>query len=487
MAENFHTLWQKTQIGMFWNAFEKIAIQGISFGLGIVLARLLTPHDYGTIGMLIIFLTFSNVFIDSGFSRALIQKQDRTEEDFSTVLIFNIVVSCLLYIILFFASPAIADFYETPELVGLQRVFFIIIIINSLSVVQSAKLQIKVDFKSIALINALSTIVSGSIAIYAAYQGAGPWALVIQAIINAVVSTVSYWIVGKWMPKTGFSKASFKRLFGFGSKLLACGVLSTTVSNIYNFIIGKYFNPASLGYYTRAQQFPEITAGTLNSVLINSTFPLMATLQDQNSELITTFKKLIKLSALVVFPAMLGLALLSEDLIDVLLGEQWLPAADFLFWIALSYMFVPLSALNLNLLNAIGRSDLFMKIDFSKVPIVFATMAITFPISLKAVVIGKAATAIIYYYMNTFMLGRLYGFGMLKQLAHIWKCIVSSIVMGGIVFGITFYIESTWLSLIVGVVSGITVYSTMLLILKEEECEFYINKVKQIFYRHNNE
>ena len=472
-----NNIWQKTKIGMFWNAFEKIAIQGISFGIGIVLARLLNPHDYGTIGMLIIFLTFSYVFIDSGFSRALIQKQDRTEEDFSTVLIFNIAVSCLLYVILFLASPVIADFYETPELVGLQRVFFIVLIINSLSVVQSAKLQIKVDFKSIALINAISTILSGSIAIYAAYQGAGPWALVIQSIINSVVSTVGYWIIGKWMPKTGFSKASFKRLFGFGSKLMACGLLSTTVSNIYNFIIGKYFNPASLGYYTRAQQFPEITAGTLYSVLNHSTFPLMATLQDQSNELMTTFKKLIKLSALVVFPSMVGLALLSEELIDVLLGEQWLPAADFLFWLALSYLFVPLSSLNLNLLNAIGRSDLFMKIDFSKVPIVFATMAITFPISLKAVVIGKAATAIIYFYMNGFMIGKLYNFGAFKQLACCWKGIVATAVMALVVYFVVSFIDDSLMCLIIGILTGIIVYAAMLVALKEDEFKALKEKV----------
>lgn len=468
---------QKTKVGMFWNAFEKIAIQGISFVLNIILARLLTPHDYGTIGMILIFLTFSNVFVDSGFSRALIQRQDRTEEDFSTSLIFNFVVSCLLYVILFFASPAIADFYESPELVGLQRVFFIVVILNSLTVVQSAKLQIKVDFKSIALINAISTILSGGIAIYAAYQGAGPWALVIQSIIKSAVSAICFWIIGKWIPTTGFSKASFKRLFGFGSKLLACGLLSTTVTNVYNLIIGKYYNPASLGFYTRAQQFPELTAGTLNSVLNNATFPLMATLQDKSEELISTFKKLIKLSALVVFPAMVGLAVLSEEVIDVLLGEKWLPAADLLFWLALSYVFIPLSSLNLNLLNAIGRSDLFMKIDFSKVPIIFATMAITFPISLKAVVIGKAVTAFIYFYMNTFMVGRLYGFGILKQLACCWKCIVATVVMALAVWLSVMFIEDCLIALAVGLLTGVTFYALMLVMLKEEEYKVLMEKI----------
>lgn len=461
---------------MFWNAFEKIAVQGISFVLNIILARLLTPHDYGTIGMLIIFLTFSNVFVDSGFSRALIQRQNRTEEDFSTSLIFNVVVSCLLYLILFVASPAIANFYDTPELVSLQRVFFLVIILNSLTVVQSAKLQINVDFKSIALINAAATILSGGIAIYAAYRGAGAWALVIQALIKAAVSAVCFWAVGRWIPKTGFSKESFKRLFGFGSKLLATGLMSTTITNINNLIIGKIYNPASLGFYTRAQQFPELTVGTLGSVLNNATFPLMATLQDKSDELMSAFRRLIRLSALVSFPAMVGLAVLSDDIIMVILGEKWMPAANLLFWLSLSYVFVPFSALNLNLLNAVGRSDLFMKIDFSKIPIIAITMAITFPISLKAVVIGKAVTAGIYFYMNTLMVKRLYRFGAIRQLLCVWKSIVATIVMAVVVWIVCSFIANNLISLLVGVATGIIVYAVMLVLLKEEEHRFLVDK-----------
>lgn len=474
-----HDIKQKTKVGMFWNAFEKIAVQGISFVLNIILARLLTPHDYGTIGMILIFLTFSNVFVDSGFSRALIQRQDRTEKDFSTVLIFNVLISILLYLILFFASPAIANFYDTPELVSLQRIFFLVIILNSLTVVQSAKLQIAVDFKSIALINAVATILSGGIAVLAAYKGLGVWALVIQTLIKSLVSVVCFWVVGKWIPKTGFDKESFKRLFGFGSKLLACGLLSTTVTNVYNLIIGKYYNPASLGFYTRAQQFPELTAGTLNSVLNNATFPLMTTLQDKRDELIQTFSRLIKLSALVVFPAMVGLAVLSEEIILVLLGDKWLPASDLLFWLALSYVFIPLSSLNLNLLNAIGRSDLFMKIDFSKVPIIAIMMVITFPISLKAVVVGKAVTAIIWFYMNGFMIGKLYQFGAFKQLVCCWKGIVATVLMAISVWFIKSFIDSPLEGLIVGILSGASVYVALLVALKEEEGKVLLEKIRR--------
>ena len=460
---------QKTKIGMIWNVFEKISIQLVSFVLNIILARLLTANDYGTVAMLAIFIAFSNVFIDSGFSRALIQKLDRTEKDFSTILIFNIGISILIYIILFFCSPAIAQFYKMPELIGLQRVLFIVIIINSFTVVQNAQLQIKVDFKKIALINSITTILSGVVGIIAAYNGLGPWALVIQSISKAIISTLCFWVIGRWIPKTGFSFTSFKKLFSFGSKLLLSGFLSATVNNIYRMIIGKVYTAESLGYYTRAGQFPDLTSGTVGSVLNTVTFPLLSSLQKENDNLINIFRRLIRITSMFVFPAMVGLAVLSEPLILVLLGEKWLPSAELLFWLCFAELFTAHNALNMNILNAIGRSDLFLKVDLVKYPFMFAMMVICFPISLKAVVIGRTVTAIIYYYINTFMIGRLYGFGFFKQLACSWKYILSTFIMGLGVALINYFISSDLLSLIVGVISGVAIYIFMLVVLKDEE------------------
>lgn len=460
---------QKTKIGMIWNALEKIVLQIISFVLNIILARLLTPHDYGTIGMLTIFLTFSNVFIDSGFSRALVQKQNRTERDFSTVLIFNIFMSCVLYAILFFASPAIAKFYKTPELLSLQRVFFLVIILNSLTVVQNAKLQICVNFRKLAIINTITTILGGIIGIIAAYLGLGAWALVIQSLTKSLISLILFWIFGKWFPKTGFSKDSFKQLFGFGSKLLLSGLLGTTVTNVNNLVIGKVYTPSSLGFYTRAQQFPDLISGTLTSVLNNATFPLMSSLQSNKDELVSVLKRLIKINSMFVFPAMTGLAVLSKPMILVLLGEQWEFTADLLVWLCFSNLFIAHNALNMNVLNAIGRSDLFLKVDCTKIPVIFITMAITFPISLKAVVIGKVVSCFIYFYINAFMPGKLFGFGFFKQLACSWKYILSTFIMGLGVALINYFISSDLLSLIVGVISGVAIYIFMLVVLKDEE------------------
>ena len=472
---------QKTKIGILWNITDRFVVQIINFILNVILARLLSPNDYGVIGMLTIFLTFSNVFIDSGFSRALIQKQDRTECDFSTVLIFNIFISVVLYFILFFSSPAIAKFYRTPELLSLERVFFLVIIFNSLSVVQNAQLQIKVDFKRIAIINSLTTLCSGIIGIIAAYNNLGPWSLVIQSVSKSFVSSLLFWVIGRWIPKEGFSIDSFKQLFGFGSKLLLSGLIGTSITNINNLFIGKIYSTESLGYYTRAQQFPELTAGTMNSVVSGVTFPLLSSIQKDQNDLVSTTKKMLNITAMVIFPSMTGLAVLSRPIILSLLGEKWLFSAEILFWLSFAYLFNPLSTINLNVLNAIGRSDLFLKADLIKIPILLLTMAITFPINLRVVVVAKALTSIIYYYINTFMMGRLFGFGFFKQLQCLWKYILASAIMGVLVYFVSFLIRNSLIAVFVGIVIGIIIYALVLIIMKDEVALGVIGKVIRKF------
>ena len=374
-------------------------------------------------------------------------------------------------------SPAIALFYKTPALVLLQRVFFLVIILNSLIVVQSAQLQILVDFKKIALINFISMIVSGTAGIFTAYHGFGAWALVIQTLTKSLTAAVLFWVFGQWLPQTGFSRDSFIRLFSFGSKLLISGTLATFLQNINNLVIGKIYSPANLGYYTRAQQFPELTSGTLSSVLNNATFPLMSSLQNDRLKLIQNFEKLIKITSLLVFPAMTGLALLSEELILVLFGTIWLPAANLLFWLSLSYIFTPLSILNMNILNAIGRSDLFLKVDICKVPVILLVMVITFPISLKAVVIGKFVASFIYFYINGFLSGRIFNYGSLQQLHSSWKYIVATFIMSLVILSIKALTQSIFNCFLLSFLCGIFVYFFILLILHEEYTRFLVNKL----------
>jgi len=474
---------QKTKYGMLWNAFDKIFVQGLTFVLSIILARLLSPEDYGLIGMLSIFVALSNVFIESGFSRALIQKQNRSEVDYSTVFIFNVFVSIILYGILFISSPYIAQFYKEPKLLPVQRVFFLILIVNSLTTIQTTKLQVEVNFKKLTIINALSSIFSGLIGILAAYNDLGVWALVIQMLSKSIFTFIFLWITNKWLPTAGFSFSSFKELFNYGSKLLITGAYGVVLNNIRDLFIGKTYSPSSLGYYTRAKQFPEVTVGTMSGVLNTATFPLLASLQNDKENLVNIFTKLIQTTALLTFPAMIGLAILSEPIILVLLGEKWLFASELLFWLSLSYIFTPFSVLNLNVLNAIGRSDLFMKVDFSKAPIIILTMIITFPISLKAVAIGNAITALFYFYINAFMIGRLFNFGGTKQLLISWRYIVSSFIMGFVLFFLIVVLKTKNIPyslsiLFFLILIGAIIYLALLFLLKDSILKQYWTLLK---------
>lgn len=472
---------QKTKVGMIWNIFEKICIQITSFILNIILARLLSPNDYGMIGMLTVFLTFSNVFIDSGLSRALIQKQDRCEEDYSTALYFNIGISIVLYVILYFSAPLIAGFYKTPELIKLQRVFYIYLVLNSLIVVQNSQLQINVNFKKIAIINTVTQLTSGIIGIISAYFGVGVWALVIQSLSKSGLAALLHWGFSKWRPHTGFSLKAFKRLFNFGSKLLLSGLLGTVYNNITSLVIGRIYTPEDLGYFTRAQQFPELTSGTLSSVMQTSTFPLLASLQDKKDNLAFIFKRLINITSMFVFPAMIGLAVLAEPIVFVLLGEKWMATAPLLFWLALSYVFRPINILNMNILNAIGRSDLFLKVDLVKIPLDIILMVITFPIGLKAVVVGRAASSLIYFVINAYLPGKLYGFGPMKQLLSSWHYIVGATLMGVLVYFLNKVIVSAIMSLFICIFSGVFFYVIFLCMIKDAEFIYCLSKIKHKF------
>lgn len=469
---------QKTKIGMVWNAIEKFSVQLVSFVISIVLARMLSPGDYGTVGLLTVFLTLANVFIDSGFSKGLIQKIDREEVDFSTTLIFNVVISIFLYLILFFCSPIIAKFYDNEMLIPLSRVLFIIIILNSLTVVQSAKLQISINFRSIAVINLITTIISGVVAIIAANNGLGVWALVIQQIVRNLCLVLLYWLLGKWIPRTGFSIKSFKSLFSYGSKLLLSGIVATVISNIHDLLIGKLFTTEKLGYYTRAMQYPVLITATLTGVLQTSTFPMLSVLQNDKNELLTIFKRLIKLTALCVYPAMFGLATVSKTMIVVLLTDKWLIAADYLFWLSLSSIFSPLQILNINLMNAIGRTDLSLKLDFIKAPVILLSICVTFPFGMKAVVIGKLFFAFIYYFIDCYMAYKMFNFGVFKQILASWKPLMASIIMALIIFLFNkIFIYETVLKLFLQFMIAIVIYFFMLFILKDEEFKIFIKKI----------
>jgi len=460
--------------GMLWNALEKFSVQAGQLIIGIILARILMPEDFGLIGMLSIFIAISQTFIDSGMGSGLIQKKNRTEIDFSTVFVFNFAVSATFYLILYITAPLIADFYNMPQLVDLTRVLAIIIIINSLAIVQRSRLTINIDFKTIAKVNVVSVFTSGAFGILFAYMGYGVWALVIQQLINALVAVIMFWFLSRWKPSFLFSKQAFKDLFGYGSKLLLSGLYAQTMANIYNIAIGKAFSAAELGFYTRAKSFAELTAGTVTSVLHQVSFPILSSLQEDRKRMVHIFSRMIRMSSFIIFPAMTMLAILADPIVRLLLTEKWLPAVPLLQLMCFARVFYPISVINMNILNAIGRSDLFLKVDLSKFPISIVALIVTIPLGVEAMVIGHVVTSFISYIINSYMPGKLFGYGALAQLRDMVPVLIATAITGAIVFVANSFVDNISLKLLFGATIGLVVYLITGNILKIEE----LNEVK---------
>ena len=459
--------------GMLWNAAEKFAVQGGQLFIGIILARILVPDDFGLIGMLTIFIAISQVFVESGMGSGLVQKKERIDSDFSTVFVFNFVISLLIYLILFFFAPLIAKFYNMPQLVILTRVLTINIIINSLAVVQRTRLTINLDFKTIAKVNVVSVFVGGILGVLFAYWGYGVWSLVIQNLSGAIASVIMFWFLSHWRPSFLFSKKSFNELFGFGYKLLLSGLYAQIINNLYNLIIGKVFSAAELGYYTRARSFAELTAGTVTSVLHQVSFPILASLRDDKDRMTVIFSKMIRMTSFFIFPSMTILAILAKPFVIIVLTEKWLPVVPFLQMLCFARVFYSMSVINMNILNAIGRSDLFLKVDLLKFPLYVISLIITIPLGLNAIVIGQMFVSFFAFLMNSYLSGRLFGYGSIAQLKDMMPVFVASIIAAFVVWFFCIMIESMLLKLILGIIIGGTVYLLASYFLK-------INELKEI-------
>lgn len=444
--------------GVAWNFVEKVLMRGASFVIGIILARLLSPSDFGLIGMLAIFVAISGVFIEGGFAKALIQRKDCKDIDFSTAFVANVTMSLVIYVVMFLAAPYIADFYNEPILTDLTRILSLNFILGSFNIVQRAKLMAAVDFKSLAQINVISVLISGAVGISMAYYGLGVWSLVGQTLCSTVVLIILFPTYSKWKPSIRFSKESFKQLFGFGSKLMVTGIYSVILNNISTICIGRFYKSGQLGFYTRASQFSEIISSTLYDVLGNVTFPVLSHLQDDHERLLIVYRRSLFLTALVIFPLMILCAMLSRPMVIILLTEKWLPCVVLMQWLFLARLFTPLSAINMNILNAIGRSDLFMKLDFSKAPLILIVLAITIPISVEAITIGSFITSFLCFFINAYLPGRILGYDAIKMICD-WRYIFLSIgIMILAVFAYLYFVTNVWLQLLGGGLIGIAVY-----------------------------
>ena len=452
------TLKQATTKGLFWSSVERFSNQGISFFFSILLARMLDPSDFGIIAMITIFFAVAQSFVDSGFSNALVRKTDRMEEDLSTCFYFNIAVGLVAYIVLFFIAPFVATFYNQPILSPIIRITGLGVVLNSLCVVQQALFTIKIDFKSQAKVTLSATLISGIVGVILAYQGYGVWALVWQGVILALVRMGLLWIMSKWHPKTGFSKDSFHYLFGYGSKLLVSGLLDTIYNNIYPIVIGKFYTPAQLGNYSRALSFAQLPSSNITSILQRVTFPVLSTIQDDKSRLQTNYRRLLKLSAFIVFPLMMGLAAVAFPLIRIVLTPKWEGCSFYLQIICFALMWYPIHAINLNLLQVKGRSDLFLRLEVIKKIVGICIMCITIPLGITAMCIGMVVSSLISLFINTYYTGKLINIGCLKQIRDLLPILFNSLLMGSIVCLVIQLFTNDFIKLITGIFIGVFSY-----------------------------
>jgi len=440
---------------MMWSFVENLANQGTNFIIGIVLARLLVPRDFGLIGMITIFIAISQSFIDSGFSQALIRKKDCSQADYSTVFYFNLLVGIVFYLLLFFSAGAISIFFKEPQLKLLVRVLGINLIISSLTIIQITQLTKRIDFKLQTRITVIFSIGSGVISIWMALNGFGVWSLVAKSLSQYALQTFFLWIWNGWRPSWLFDKKSFKEMFAFGAKLLISGLIDTTFKNIYYLVIGKYFSAVELGYYTRANQFQSLPSQNLTGIIQRVSYPVLASIQDDKIKLKSAFKKLTKSTMLVSFVLMIGMSAVAKPLVLTLIGEKWLPSVIYLKMLCIVYMLYPLHVLNLNMLKVQGRSDLFLRLEILKNMIAIPIIIISVFFGIKAMILGLLIITIISYFINSYWSGRMIDYSSIAQLKDILPSFVLSVGCGIFVLIIGSFLNiSPVLTLIVQVLVG---------------------------------
>ena len=453
------SLKKKTIKGTVWSTIERFSVQAVQFVVMIFMARVLTPADYGVVGMVTIFIAVSQTLVDSGFSQALIRKQDRTEIDNSTVFFFNIGVGLILYFTLFFCARPIARFYDQPILVSVVRLISISLPLNSLAVVQRALLTVKVDFRTQAKASFCGALATGAVGLSMAYTGWGVWSLVWAQIAGTFVNVSLLWLFAKWRPVWAFSTHSFKELFGFGSKLLASGLIDTLYRNIYLIVIGKVFKASDLGFYTRSRNFSDLASSNLTGILQRVSYPVLCTIQDEDDRLREAYRKFLRLSAFIIFPLMIGMAGVAKPLIVSILTDKWLYTAILLVPVCLSGMWFPIHAINLNLLQVKGRSDLFLRLEIIKKCVGVAIVCGTIPLGLYWMCWGMVVQSIISLVINTYYTGKLINLGFLKQMNDLLPILILSLATGAAAWAlVTFVRMPSGGALAAGIGTGIIFY-----------------------------
>lgn len=465
---------------ILWSGIERFSAQGAQFLLSILIARLVTPSDYGLIAMLTIFLSVAQQFVDSGFSNAIIQKTDRKEIDYYTVFYFNLIISIIIYAVLFWCSPYIAIFYSEPDLEIVAKWIGLNIILTAFYIVPRTKFVIDLNFKIQTKISFVAVVVSGVVGIVLASYGYGVWALVVQSLLNSLISLSLYWGLSKWKLKFIFSWFSFKTLFSFGYKLLVVGMLHVIFANIYTLIIGRRFAVTDVGYFNRSQTFATFPSVNITSIICRVLYPIQCHVQNDDYLFKRKFIQYLRATIYIVFPLMICLCVLAKPFILVVLNEKWLSISSILSILCIAYMWYPLTALNWQLLTAKGRSDLALKAEIVGKVLSILILLLTLPFGIMVICYGIIIANVVDIIIIIYYARKITGIGYLLELRILYPIVFISLIMSGGMYVTQFLFVNPYLQLIIGVIVGGSIYLSLSFMLKLEETRV----MKQIFRKY---
>lgn len=472
---------KKTVVGLIWSTIQRFGKMGISFIANLIMARLLTPEDYGAIGILMVFISLSIVFIDSGFGNALIQKTNPSEEDYSTIFYFNLIVSGILFLILFFSAPAIARFYNMDILCNLLRVLSAVLIINALSLIQDCRLRKEMSFKLLSIRTVVSALLGAVAGIYFAKIGYGVWSLVIYNLVEAVSKTIMLWVIGRWVPKLVFSWKSIKELFGFGGFLLANSLLFTLRRSSMPLFIGKLYAAADLGYYSQAKKLEEVPVTSLQHVIGQVTFPLFSTLKGSIEQIKAAQKKGNILLAFLCVPLMSLFIVLANDLIVLLFTEKWAASIPYFQVLCVCGIFVSLQETNANVINALGYSGLYFKWSIVKTVVLFVFLFIGSYFGIYGMLAAWCLQNIIAYIINAVLSGKYTTYSFWMQVKDMLPIFAISALSGFIVWLFGYYVRmNIWVDIIAQTVLFAIAYLGGFYLIKRDYLVDFFKTVKVI-------
>ncbi len=448
------SLRNKTVKGVGWSAADSLLGQGVTFIVGIILARLLTPSEYGLLAICMIFITVLNGIVDSGFSNALIRKQNATDKDYNTMFFTNLVISIILYVGLFMFAPYISTFFSRPELTSLVRVSGIVMIVNALSLTQVTILTKRIDFKTKTKSSLISAIISGIIGIAMAYTGYGVWSLIFQQLSKQVFYTICLWNYNKWLPTLQLSIESFRYLWGFGSKLLLSGMLNNIWGQLYQVVVGKYYSPVTLGQYTRGREFAGIVSSNITTIVQRVTYPVLADIQNDPVRMVAGYRRIIKTTMLLTCVSIISLGAVAEPFIYCLIGPQWYEAATYLPFICIIMSTYPLQAINLNMLQVLGRSDIFLYVEIIKKIIAIGPLVVGIIFNIYWMLIASIVTSIVSYFLNSYYTGLKLGYTSYMQIKDVAPDYFVAFIVALSVYFMKFLPISPWFILFIQAIIG---------------------------------